>query len=500
MSVETRKDSKFWYGRWQENGQRRSKQLGTLVVGEPGSEAFDESKSRAEEELQALLEQARIRQRPEDLVQRLHHIKFGSRIGSIPLTHIFAEWSALPRPRPITRGRIKFAEHVLKSFTDFMRGHYPHVKEMAAVTPEMAEKFMLSEEKRKITGRTYNARLALLRGTFERLRIRAGMLGNPFKENLVLKTEDSVPRQPFTIEELQQLFKTAQEHDQLVYGLIVLGACTALRRGDACCLKWDDIDLRANHIRVTTRKTGEKVSIPILPLLRQVLTTMPRIDEEYVFPTMARTYLSNPSAVNDRLNRVFRLAGFRPDELDAPRGKKSATVDIPAADDLRPSVITKIRALTVDQVSDTIKAHMLQVFDLYSSGTVVADIAQQLKMSKGSVSNYIDRIEKAAGHPIIRRQVKAIQDQRVAQDSAKEHPVKPLPRRGKIRTNTRGFHALRATFITQALAAGVPVEVVKMISGHSATETVLRHYFNPDEKTVFNTIRAAMPRLLTLGA
>jgi hypothetical protein len=41
------------------------------------------------------------------------------------------------------------------------------------------------------------------------------------------------------------------------------------------------------------------------------------------------------------------------------------------------------------------------------------------------------------------------------------------------------------------------VEVVKLVTGHSLTETVLRHYFNPDEQTVFAKMQQAMPQELT---
>lgn len=503
MPVETRATSRFWYGRWRRNGHRFCKKLKVLVDGEPGSDTFNASRAEAEAALETLIKEADQARRPEDLVQRIHEVKFGTRIGSIPLNKLSEEWLALPRKRDISKGRIQFGKAVTSRFVAFMREHFSKVEELAAVTPAMAEAFMATEADRRVSGRTYNATLILLRGTFEKLRVKAGMLANPFSGNLVLKEENSIPRKPFTHEELHRLFE-ASKADAEIHALIVTGACTALRRGDACCLKWEDVNLAANRIRVQTRKTGERVVIPILPDLRAVLEARRRTHSPYVFPSLAAAYLHEPSDINKRLNPVFVRAGLRgAAESEEEGGDEKPVIDIPSDDDLRPAVMDKLKALTPADVSPRIKEQLIQVFDLYSSGAVTADIAKALDVSKGSVSNYLKKIEQIAGHPVIRHAVAAEVERRAivkpADGADTETPTRS-DKRGVIRVNARGFHALRATFTTQALAAGVPVEVVKLITGHSITETVLKHYFNPDEKTVFQSVEKAMPRMLIQGA
>lgn len=275
MSVETRPDSKYWYGRWQRNNRRFSKRLKVHVAGVPGTDEYEASRKMAEKLLETVIAETDRTQRPEELVQRIHEVKFGKRVGSIRLASLADVWLALPRARELSKGRITYTRTVIKSFTDFVRTNYPKVQEMAGVRPEIAEAFMATQEQRGISGRTYNSMLFLLRGAFERLREQAGMISNPFKRALVTKDENSVPRKPFTIQELDRLFEAAKS-DREIYALIVTGACTALRRGDACCLKWEDVDLTTNRIRVTTRKTGDKVAIPIFPKLREVLLTRTR--------------------------------------------------------------------------------------------------------------------------------------------------------------------------------------------------------------------------------
>jgi integrase len=54
--------------------------------------------------------------------------------------------------------------------------------------------------------------------------------------------------------------------------------------------------------------------------------------------------------------------------------------------------------------------------------------------------------------------------------------------RGVRRASVVDFHSLRTTWITDKLAAGVPIEAVKRTSGHRTTDVVTEHYFKPDVK------------------
>lgn len=499
MAVESRPNSKYWYGRWQENGLRYSKSTKVLVRGEPGSDDYEESRQEAEQALEELRAESRKRHHPEELVQRVHEIKFGTRIGSIALKQLAAEWVALPRPRPITANRARYGRAVIGRFVAFIQSEYPRVKEVAAVTQELAEAFMAAEDKRGISGRTYNAQLSLLRGAFERLRLRAGMIANPFRGNLVHRQTDSIPRQPFSIEELERLFKAAAEKDPEIHDLVLLGACTALRLGDACCLKWIDVDLERRRIRVKTRKTGEPVTLPLFNRLEQALRARRRTGP-YVFPGLATAYINARWQIRTRLQEVFTAAALRRPKQNTLTSVARAALDLDIPDEaaMRGQVMARLKAAGPELVSDRLKDTMVAVYDRYSSGESVADIARSLDISKGSVSNYIKRIETITGHPIIRREVEAI---RLQQALASLPEVAPAPERrggrGVKKVNPRGFHALRATFATTALSAGVPIEIVRMITGHTMTDTILKHYFNPQEGAMLAAVEAAMPAQLT---
>jgi integrase len=350
--------------------------------------------------------------RPEDLVQEIHRVKFGHRIGSIPLLHLFEAWKKIPRKRQPKAHYVKWAKRTFKRLQDFVKDEFPRVKEMAAVDKKVAEAFMRHEDDRKVSPKTFNAELILLRGAFEHLREDAGMLTNPFGR-IVTKDRETIHRKPFTSAELKEILKAVKD-DELLRPLVVVGVCTAMRRGDACLLKWESVDLKNNYIRVKTSKTGETVEIPILALLREELKQRAVAKSGYVFPELAAMYLKNPDGVNWRLGEVFENAGFIDQAVIDARNKKRAK------EGLAPLVIE----------------------------------------TRGDV-----HVQREGGKGL--------------------HPA-----------NVRGFHSFRVTWITMALAAGVPMELVRRVTGHKAADVVLKNYFKPGRDDFTKTITGAMPALM----
>lgn len=297
--------------------------------------------------------------------------------------------------------KISWAKAVFKRFIDFLQADAPAVKDMAGVTQEHAIAFLNS---RKIAPATWNAELSLLKNAFRMLRRGAGIVDNPF-EGINTREEDSFHRKPFTPEELKAILDAAR-NDNFCRPLLVVGMCTAMRRGDVCLLKWPAVDMEHRFITVKTGKTRADVVIPMFPLLYDELSSIKRSDSEYCFPEQAQMYLGNPYGINHRLQRLFRSAGF---------------VD---ADELPENSSIKHR--------DNVHA---------------------------------ERHEN-----------------------------------GVLRPNIRGFHALRATWVTLALTAGVPIELVKRVTGHHVTQTVLDKYFQPNRDQFRQALQTAMPKLLTNGS
>ena len=57
----------------------------------------------------------------------------------------------------------------------------------------------------------------------------------------------------------------------------------------------------------------------------------------------------------------------------------------------------------------------------------------------------------------------------------------------------RGFASLRATFTTLALNAGVPIELVRKVTGHTTDAIVRSRYHNPSREDLITQFRERMP-------
>jgi len=55
------------------------------------------------------------------------------------------------------------------------------------------------------------------------------------------------------------------------------------------------------------------------------------------------------------------------------------------------------------------------------------------------------------------------------------------------------------TWVTVALTAGVPLELVTKVTGHKTVEIVLKHYFQPGREDFRRALQKVMPKLLTNG-
>jgi integrase len=71
---------------------------------------------------------------------------------------------------------------------------------------------------------------------------------------------------------------------------------------------------------------------------------------------------------------------------------------------------------------------------------------------------------------------------------------------GLRRASVRDFHSFRVTWVTLALTAGVPLEIVKKVTGHRAAEIVMKHYFQPGREEFRRTLATKLPALLSGGA
>ncbi len=516
MALEMKPTSRWWYARLRVGGklrrfplletrngqQERLEILGrrppSITQAQMGDAAFQESLRRALAAHDRLVEAELAPRRVEDFVQRLAEAKTGSRVDFVKVADLASAWAAIPRKREPSAKYADNSKSILRRFSGFMARRFPAVEDLISVRGEHLRDFLEAESERGISARTWNVSLTLLKTVFRRLEPNADA-SRSFLKDVLARDEDTIHRAPFNEDELAAVLRAARE-DEILRGPVITAICTGMRRGDCTLLKWPSVDLAAGFIEVTTSKTGERAEIPILPLLREELSRTPRGGSEFVFPAAAELYLKNPHGLNRGLRMVLARAGFV-DAATAARlaGSGQAGAAPPPGLEAAPPGELRRRGLEAIAKAAMIEARrerMREVFKAYLAGKSVPGIARDFGLSKSTVSIHLNEIEKLTGLAVLRRPAPtpapAVVRGRIHADPSTGRRLK----RGSI----RGWHSLRTTFITRALGAGLPEELLRRITGHSAVDTVRKFYFRPGRELFKREFEKAMPGLLLSGA
>jgi integrase len=542
----------LWYGRFKIHGKRLCVQLGVKVQGTPpaslslremGDTAFERSRAAAQAKLDQIVEEARRKRDAAHLVEKLYEIKTGEAIRSVKLSDLADEWAKIPRRHKPSARYAGQCQSTLRRFTEFVKAQNGKVKEIAQITRTLARAFLDAEAERGVTGKTWNDTLKLLRATFKYL-LPAGA-ANPFGE-VPTKDTETVFRKPFSPEELKAIVAVAKD-DEFIRPIIVTGMCTAMRRGDCCLLEWKDVDLGKGFITVKTSKTGQTVDIPVFPMLHQELSRKAegrgqkaeggrtkqghpgarqvsekpappgedegrgrgRTTEGFVFPEQAQMYLENPDGITWRVKKVLASAlastGSTADDTDG-RGLGKSKHPTSNAEHRTPNIDgealpevsrEEARRKGLEYIASLAegekRGRMTTVFNAYMDGKSLKAVVAESGVSRGSASNYLNEIGKNAGCKIVRG--RAANRKQKAEDSG----LQSERQGGMRRASVRDCHSFRVTWVTLALTAGVPLELVQRVTGHKTTDIVLKHYFQPGREAFRDALQAAMPALLTNG-
>jgi len=481
--------SQRWYAQFRDGGKVRQIRLETLIEGERpakltgvGDRVFEQSRGAALKEFHDTLKSLRGDPMAEKAVQRLVEIKTGREATFPKVVDLPALWDALPRRREPDERYAVQCKGVLRRFAEYLAALDPPVVEFVKVTPETARAFMDAEAARGLAPKTWNDTLKLLRTIFKRVHPQLNDGSNPF-HGLITKATETVNRDPFPIPVLKAILDVSKE-DPFIRPIIMTGICTAMRRGDCCLMKWDDVDLEEEYITVKTSKTGESVDVPLFPMLRDLLREAK--DQQavtgkksvYCFPEAAAMYEKNPDGITWRVKQVL-AAAFRRHAAEVG----TALPEVPA-DEVRR------RGLAYLETLDGSKRHrhMREIFALYTAGKNIVEVMDGTGLSRASVSGLLNDIEKNIKCVLVRGKVRGTVAE-LLQEGRGEN--------GDRRASVYDFHSFRVTWITLALAAGVPLELVQRVTGHRTVEIVLKHYFRPGRDDFRDTIMSAMPELLT---
>lgn len=481
----------FWYGEYvRADGTRRVVNLNVKWDGklpksgslrDQGNGVFEATREAAELALAAYQDEARRKGRAEHLTERLIEEKTGATVEYTRLADLGASWLALPRGgATLSDGHVVKCKAVFKRFVVFMAERRPRAVYCYQVTNEDVNAF--SEKLRlNFSPSTYAAHFGILRPAFDRFLppgarnpFRAGLAG---KRGAKAAASGSVHRKPFTPDQLQALLNEARG-DELMYPLITAAACTGMRRGDVCRLRWADVDLAAGMLTVKTSKTGAQVEIPIFAPLRAVLDARQKGAGEYVFPEGVAMLKHNRYGLTWRFKKLAAKAL----NGGAPAPPPSAPT---------PETESEGTAAVIAAVPEgDRRSRMLNFLHRYCAGEKVCQIRDATGHSKSTVSTDLSAIEALTGKPFVRTKGPDMHE-KIRLLTRVSRPV------GKLSASLYDWHALRTTFVTLALSAGVPLELVRRVTGHGTVAVVLEHYFRPDREQFKAALTNALPAVLT---
>lgn len=496
VQLKTQADGKTlrecWYGIYRDSaGKRRVVNLNVKWAGSPpesgslrdaGDAKFERSRERAEQALAAFVEESRHKGRAETLTERLIESKTGRAVEYVKIEDLPERWRALGRDASVSEMYLRGCDAQFRRFAEFMRQQNPKAAHLYEVTPADAAAFIQACQAALAPSTATDAR-KLLSKAFEKF-LPVGTV-NPFSTFIRKRSNgDSgvVHRAPFTPVELARLLVAAQT-DPFMHPLIVCAAMTGMRRGDVCNLRWESVDMAGNMITVKTSKTGGKAEIPIFPPLRAVLEASGGKGKGFVWPEAAAMLAANPDGLTWRFKKIV-AASFTQD------GTHLLPSLTPAAD-----VESEGLAAIHEKVRPGARRdRMVEVLTRYCAGQSVRQIERELGVARANVSTDLHHVETWTGKRFVGAGIKS-----AGIKSAVARLTRIDRANGQRAASVRDWHALRTTWVTIALRSGVPMEVLRRVTGHQTVEVVLKNYDQRDREDFRAVLSGALPAVLTGG-
>ncbi len=181
------------------------------------------------------------------------------------------------------------------------------------ITPADIRSYRDALKRKGLAAPTVNHAVKILRMPFKAAHDAGYIDINPNTKNTVRPVKDearNVEKDVFTGEQLSELVKAAPSEDWT--GAILCGYYTGLRLRDIADLQWSAVDLEGRIIKVTTRKTGKTVTVPIHLQFAAWLNKQTRgIGKAPVFPTLAGKAGGGKSGLSMAFRRIMERAKIK---------------------------------------------------------------------------------------------------------------------------------------------------------------------------------------------
>lgn len=239
-----------------------------------------------------------------------------NKVVSFPIADAWQAWLDSPMKGNPGEVTIRGYSAIWKRFNEWIAKH--KVKFLHEITGLNAQDYSADLWQSKVSPATYNAHIKFLRAMFNTLKLKAGLVVNPWAE---MKTMEKTTqgRENFAPEELAAICSKASGSFRY---MIALGIYTGMRLGDVVNLRWADIG--KDSITITPLKTsrkGKKITMPIHPVLSVLLKELKvshtggkAANSEYLFPEDREAYNKDTGAITKRFQQFLKDCGITTQE------------------------------------------------------------------------------------------------------------------------------------------------------------------------------------------
>lgn len=478
----------FWYGCYTDSeGKRRVINLNVKWKGNPpaslkvadiGDAAFERSRDAAQLELDRHVEEAASKGRAEHLTEKLIRSKTGSDVAYVRLDELSDKWRNLPRDYETSKRYLRDCDAVFKRFIEFMRQRRPKAAYLYEVTRDDVSAFR-NELRETLAPSTLRRYMTMLKKSFEYFLPPGSLVPfASFSGRSKKSGGDTISRKPFSVDELKLLLDAASR-DEFMYPLIVCAAMTGMRQGDVCNLRWEDIDLEEGMLKVKTAKTEADIEIPVFPPLRAVLESSGVRDSGYVWPEAVEVYEKRSGLLTTRFKKIV---------VEALSAENAESVGASSEEIERDGI-----AAIEKNYKDRRRARMSEALRMYLAGGDIVSISEKLGAAKSTISSDLHKVEDMIG-------VRFMRNQPGGKTLREKMSITRVERsKGKRSASVWDWHSLRTTWITLALSGGVPEMTVRLVSGHTTYELVLKHYYKPNREQMRRNFSRMLPEVFTGG-
>src|SRR6202011_6023622 len=124
----------------------------------------------------------------------------------------------------------------------------------------------------QVSAKTVNHDLKALKMLFKSARRDSAITDDPTEFVEAVRKERGMKiKRPFTLPELLSVLDLANDEWR---SMILFGLYTGQRLGDIATLRWNNIDLLRGELRLSTRKTGKTMILPLAAPLRKHIESL----------------------------------------------------------------------------------------------------------------------------------------------------------------------------------------------------------------------------------